>query len=224
MDNISHILVVDDDDRIRNLLGKFLADSGFFISTSKDASNARDKIKQFIYDLIVVDVMMPGETGIEFTKYVRQNSKVPILMLTAMGEVEDRITGLESGADDYLPKPFDPRELLLRIKNILNRSKSDDTFTIVNFGEVSFDIVKKSLTKNGDNLVISSNEVQLLTHLLENKANPISREDLAGLCGGINERSVDVQITRLRNKIEKNPKNPSYIKTVRGQGYVLYSD
>jgi two-component system phosphate regulon response regulator OmpR len=223
MQNINHILVVDDDDRIRNLLGQFLKDKGFFVSLSPDASDAWSKLNEYVFDLIIVDVMMPGETGVEFTANFRKKNDAPVLMLTAMGEVEDRIAGLESGADDYLPKPFDPRELLLRVNSILQRTKKSHDNSMV-FNEVMFDLDKNRLHDSKGDIIITSNESKLLKVLSINKGKAVSREELAKLCGGINERSVDVQITRLRNKIEKEPKKPRYLKTVRGEGYVLYSD
>lgn len=219
---IHHILVVDDDDRIRNLLRKFLKDKGFFVSTSHNAENAREKLEEFVFDLIIVDVMMPHETGIEFTFNLRKTSEVPVLMLTAMGDVEDRISGLESGADDYLPKPFEPRELLLRVNNILNRTK-EKTSKIISFGNIKFDINKNRLWGDED-IFITSNEAKLLKILLNANSETVLREELAKLCGGINERSIDVQITRLRNKIEKDPKKPLYLKTIRSKGYALFWD
>jgi two-component system phosphate regulon response regulator OmpR len=223
MNEITHILVIDDDTRIRDLLAKFLCDSGFFVSTAKDAFEGRDKLKEFIFDLIIVDVMMPGQTGIEFTRNLREKQETPVLMLTAMGEVEDRINGLESGADDYLPKPFEPRELLLRVQRILKRTKPIKN-QVISFGNIIFKLEKNTLEKNGENIYITSNEVKLLTTLYNNLQKTVAREDLAKLCGGINERSIDVQITRLRNKIEEDPKKPLYLKTIRGEGYVLFSD
>jgi len=223
MQNITHILVVDDDDRIRNLLGQFLKDKGFFVSLSPEASDAWEKLEEFIFDLIIVDVMMPGETGTEFTAKFREKSDVPVLMLTAMGDVEDRISGLESGADDYLPKPFDPRELLLRVQSILQRTKKKGG-VILSFGGLKFDVNKSRLSDEQGDVAITSNEAKLLKALAQNKGKAVTREELATLCGGINERSIDVQITRLRNKIEADAKKPRYLKTERGKGYVLYSD
>lgn len=222
MQNIYHILVVDDDDRIRNLLGKFLKDNGFFVSTSHNAENAREKLEEFIFDLIIVDVMMPSESGVEFTSKLRKKNAVPVLMLTAMGDVEDRITGLKSGADDYLPKPFEPRELLLRIHNILHRTKERSP-KVIAFGKIIFDIDKGRLWGDED-IFITSNEVKLLKILSKANGQTVMREELAKLCGGINERSIDVQITRLRNKIETTPKKPRYLKTIRGKGYALFCD
>ncbi len=224
MQTVTHILVVDDDTRIRDLLGKFLKDNGFFVSLAKDAGEAREKLKEFIFDLLVVDVMMPGETGIELTASLRKKMDVPILMLTAMGETEERITGLESGADDYLAKPFEPRELLLRIKSILQRTKLVNTSDEIYFGELSYNVSKGALLKNDEPIALTSNEEKLLSALSARVGKTVRREDLSKLCGGINERSIDVQITRLRNKIEKDSKRPVYLKTVRGKGYVLHGD
>jgi two-component system phosphate regulon response regulator OmpR len=222
MDNITHILVVDDDKRLRDLLAKFLRDDGFFVSVAKDAYDARKQLAEFVFDLIIADVMMPAETGVEFTRKLRQTHTTPVLMLTAMGEVEDRITGLESGADDYLAKPFEPRELLLRVKRILQRTQVDsDKGNVFKFGEIVFNLQKNMLEKNGENIYITSNEAQLLAILCKNLEKTVTREELAKLCGGINERSIDVQITRLRGKIEPDAKKPVYLKTVRGVGYLL---
>jgi two-component system phosphate regulon response regulator OmpR len=223
MQPITHLLIIDDDKRIRDLLARFLKDNGFFVSVAKDAYDARNSLKEYVFDLIIVDVMMPGESGVEFTAKLRQNQATPVLMLTALGEVDDRIAGLESGADDYLPKPFEPRELLLRIQRILQRTKTDSKSPATTFGSIIFNHEKNSLEKNGENIYITSNEAQLLAILCNNLQKTVTREELAKLCGGINERSIDVQITRLRNKIEEDPKKPVYLKTVRGMGYVLYS-
>ena len=223
MQNITHILVVDDDDRIRNLLGRFLKEKGFFVSLSPDAKDAWEKLNEFIFDLIIVDVMMPNETGVEFTAKLRGKSDVPVLMLTAMGEVEDRISGLESGADDYLAKPFDPRELMLRVQSILQRTKKSADSILV-LGNIRFDANNGRLSDTDGDIAVTSNEAKLLKVLAGNKGKAVTREELAKLCGGINERSVDVQMTRLRNKIENDPKKPRYLKTERGKGYILYSD
>ncbi len=222
-EQITHLLIVDDDTRIRELLSKFLIDNGFIVSVAKNAGAAREILKEFIFDLLIVDVMMPGETGIEFTSWLRsQNNDVPILMLTAMGDSKDRINGLENGADDYLPKPFEPRELLLRIQKIVSRTRPT-LKSKATFGNLVFDASAASLKKNGHDIPITSNEAILLGTLCDNIGKTVSREYLAKLCSGVNERTIDVQITRLRSKIEENPKNPMYLKTVRGKGYVLYA-
>lgn len=223
--SVSHILVIDDDTRIRDLLGQYLVDNGFFVSLAKDAKQARQKLKKFVFDLLVVDVMMPEETGVQLTSSIREGGiRTPVLMLTAMDEVEDRITGLECGADDYLSKPFEPRELVLRIQRILQRTKPDDKKILVNFGEITFDLEKGQLTKKDKNISLTSNEEKLMRILCSNLGKPISRDDLAEKSGGVNERSIDVQITRLRNKIEQDPKKPVFLKTVRGEGYILYEE
>ncbi|MFV9876322.1 MAG: response regulator [Rickettsiales endosymbiont of Dermacentor nuttalli] len=221
---VSHILVVDDDDRIRGLLCKYLCSKGFIVSTAHDAIEARKLIQMFVFDLLILDVMLPGETGIEFARIIRSNYDMPILMLTAMGEVEERISGLESGADDYLSKPFEPRELLLRVSKLISRSnvKQKDNCNIVSFGDCEFNIVNNRLTKSGISIALTQAEANLLFILVQNLEKIVSRSDLASLCGGINERSVDVQIIRLRNKIENDPKKPLYIQSIRGEGYVLY--
>ena len=219
---ITHLLIVDDDTRIRKLLSKFLIDNGFIVTVAQDASDAREKLKEFIFDLLVVDVMMPGESGLEFTTWLKeQDNNVPVLMLTAMGDAEDRIAGLECGADDYLPKPFEPRELLLRIKNIINRTRPAVKTKII-FGNLVFDAASASLRKNGQDVPITANEAKLLGALCSNIGQVVSREDMAKLCDGVNERTIDVQITRLRSKIEDNPKKPVHLKSVRGRGYTLY--
>lgn len=221
---ITHILVIDDDDRIRSLLAKYLHDNGFFISVAENADAARTKMSDYNFDLLILDVMMPGETGIEFIKYLRSNKiKIPVIMLTAMGETEDRITGLESGADDYLPKPFEPKELLLRIKNILQRTTKVES-NIIKIGNFEYNPLKMDLCLDGEIIPLTSNEASLMKILTKNMGEIVTRDELAGLLGGINERSVDVQITRLRNKIENDPANPRFLKTVRGKGYILYGE
>jgi len=219
---ITHLLIIDDDTRIRKLLSKFLIDNGFVVSSAINAEHARELLKEFVFDLLIVDVMMPGESGVEFTAWLRGVSDVPVIMLTAMGEAADRINGLESGADDYLPKPFEPRELLLRIKNIISRMRPTLKSKFI-FGTFVFDTANSSLKKNGDVIQISSNEAKLLQILCNEMGNVVTREDMAKLCGGVNERTIDVQITRLRSKIEDNPKNPIHLKTMRSKGYILYA-
>jgi len=220
---IKHILVVDDDTRIRDLLSQFLQDHGYYVSVAKDAKEARAQMELFVFDLLVLDVMMPGESGVELTQYIRKQTDVPILMLTAMGDVEDRISGLKSGADDYLQKPFEPMELLLRIERVLSRVyKQKQKLAVIRFGKLKFNKHTGDLTDQGEVITLTSNEIKMLTVLSQELGTPISREKLAQECGGVNERSVDVQITRLRNKIEQDPKQPLFLKTIRGQGYVLY--
>lgn len=219
-EDIIHILVVDDDTRIRELLSNYLNKNGFFVSVAKDAKDARETIKRYVFDLIILDVMMPEESGIELTESLKPDFVSPILMLTAMNDSEDRVSGLESGANDYLAKPFEPRELLLRINNLINRNKVIEQ-KIVKFASFKFNIASKKLTQYNNEVFLTSNESNLLAVLTKSKGKAISRENLSKLSGGINERSIDVQITRLRNKIEQNPKQPNHLKTIRNKGYVF---
>lgn len=222
-DTPPHILVVDDDKRLRELLSKFLKEEGFVVTAATDAADARKKRDFFDVDLIVLDRMMPGQNGVEFAKHVRASSRVPILMLTAMGEVEARIDGLEAGVDDYLAKPFEPKELLLRIRSILKRSIAAPTQEDTHFGELRFDLTKGQLWRGNDNIYLTESETGLLSALTRRKGENLSRQELAKLSGDpdANERSVDVLVTRLRKKIEPNPAKPLYLHTVRGIGYVL---
>ena len=223
-----HILVVDDDTRLRQLLQKFLADNGFRVSAAKDAAEARKLLAGIAFDLIVLDVMMPGEDGLQFTEALRRHSAIPILLLTARGEVEYRIDGLERGADDYLPKPFEPRELLLRLSSILRRASppaAGEAPASVRFGDCKFDIERGELTRNGEHVRLTSLEESLLRTFALNAGGTLSREELMRESQiDSNTRAVDVQVTRLRRKIEPNPKLPRYLKTVRGAGYVLRPD
>lgn len=219
-----HILVIDDDTRLRTLLGRFLEENNFHVALAKDTVEARKAMEEMKFDLLTVDVMMPGENGLDFTLALRQNSKIPVIMLTARGEFDDRIKGLEAGADDYLQKPFEPKELLLRINNILKRvgtvSAAPD---LCNFGEFTFNLAESRLKKGNEFIHITDSEAKILNLLCKEKGTPVSREKLSSLCGGIDDRSIDVQITRLRKKIEQNPKQPNYLQTVRNFGYVIYS-
>ena len=224
MEEKSHILVVDDDTRLRSLLGRFLREQNFVVSMAKDALEATMFLEQYRFDLIVLDVMMPGINGFEFLKKLRAESNVPVLMLTAMGETSDRIFGLETGADDYLPKPFEPKELVLRIKSILKRlPKKEANKSILTFGSIHYDMTTKELkTISGETIHITNVEQQLLAILGQKSGQIFAREKLAELLGaGNNPRSIDVQITRLRKKIEKDSKNPRYLQTIRGKGYML---
>ena len=220
-----HILVVDDDTRLRSLLQRFLRENGFYVSVAKGAEEAREALKNYRFDLLIVDIMMPNETGLEFLGKLRQESSLPVILLTAMGETEDRITGLESGADDYLPKPFEPKELVLRIKNILRRAPQEDGQAVekLNLGLCCYDMVKKELlTKQGTVIHITPVEQAMLNVLGQKSGQIFTREKLAEILGaGQSPRSIDVQITRLRKKIEKDSKNPRYLQTVRGKGYML---
>jgi response regulator receiver:transcriptional regulatory protein, C-terminal len=223
--NSAHILVVDDDNRLRSLLQRFLRDNGFYVSVAKNAAEARERLRDYKFDLLIVDIMMPEETGLEFLEKLRRESSVPVIMLTAMGETEDRITGLEAGADDYLPKPFEPKELVLRIKNILRRAPQEDGQAVekLNLGLCCYDMVKKELlTKQGTVIHITPVEQAMLNVLGQKSGQIFTREKLAEILGaGQSPRSIDVQITRLRKKIEKDSKNPRYLQTVRGKGYML---
>ena len=214
------ILVVDDDKRLRELLTEFLAAEGYHVEAAENASLAREKLEEKQYDLLIVDVMMPGEDGVQLTQSIRREKAVPILMLTAMGEVADRIKGLESGADDYLVKPFEPRELLLRIENILRRVPAGRSKEIA-FGDFRFNLETGELTNAGVAVFLTSTEMKLLQLFCEQMGQSITREDLSKQLNGISERSVDVQITRLRKKLETDPRQPKYLQSVWGQGYVL---
>jgi len=222
----AHILVVDDDARLRDLLAKFLQEHGFMVTTAKDAQQARARIGVLSFDLMVLDLMMPGESGLDFAADLRGKSDIPILMLTAMGEPEDRVTGLEKGADDYLVKPFEPRELLLRINNILRRAPSPEVLPVqVTLGKTMFDMERGELSRGGERIHLTDIEAILLKALAERPGVILSREELSeytGTRGG--GRAVDVQVTRLRRKIEEDVKLPRYLQTVRGKGYVLRPD
>ena len=222
-EKLYHILVVDDDTRLRGLLTKYLDDSGFNVSMAKDTTEARELMSKTQFDLLVLDVMLPEESGMDFAEKIRENSKIPILMLTAMGDQNNRIKGLEIGADDYLSKPFEPKELVLRINNILrrvNNNKSPDD--LCNFGDFSFSFNDLRLKKDGEYIHLTDSEARILLILCKELGKTITREKLSELCGGIDDRSIDVQITRLRRKIEQNPKQPQFLQTVRNHGYILY--
>lgn len=222
-----HILVIDDDTRLRALLQRYLQENGFAVTTAKDAENARMFLSQYIFDLLIVDVMMPNETGLEFLQNLRKTSQIPAIVLTAMGETEDRISGLESGADDYLAKPFEPKELVLRINNILRRiPQKTQAQNLLKIGDFTFDIKTNELRdKDGNIMHITPLEQTLLSILGKKNGQIFSREQLAELLEtGENSRSIDVQITRLRKKIEKDSKNPRYLQTIRGKGYMLLID
>lgn len=224
--DLPHILVVDDDDKLRKLLARYLGEHGYLVATAPSAADARAKLASFAFDLIILDLMMPGESGLDFAADFRRRSAVPILMLTAMGEPEDRVAGLERGADDYLVKPFEPRELLLRIGNILRRAPQAETQPAeVRMGNVVFDLDREEL-RQGDQIVrLTSVEKALLKALAVRAGSALSREHLNELTGGAGgDRAVDVQVTRLRRKIELDPREPRYLQTVRGRGYVLKPD
>lgn len=221
----AHVLVVDDDDRLRALLQKFLRDKGFQVTTVASAREARGAIEQSLFDVMVLDVMMPGETGIELLKELKPKNRPPVLMLSAMGEADDRIRGLEVGADDYLAKPFEPKELVLRLQSILRRSQNTGVYTgSVSFGAFTFDMQTGQLIRENDTIALTSGEIGMMKLLAQQAGKPVSREDLAGtLPGVVNERSVDVHITRLRKKMEENEGRPQHLQTIRGKGYVLYA-
>ena len=219
-----HLLVVDDDDRIRGLLKRYLAKSGFRVSCASHAENARAKMEGLAFDMIILDVMMPGEDGFELTRSLREYNDVPVILLTAKGEVSDRIEGLKAGADDYLVKPFEPEELVLRIEAIFKRLGTSGLSQNVNFGPFEFDIERQVLTKNQDRVRLTTGEEALLTLLARRAGNTVSRYALSDKIAAKSERAVDVQMTRLRRKIEDNPAEPDYLITVRGQGYRLLGD
>tara|TARA_B110000971_G_scaffold166954_1_gene171088 strand:- start:813 stop:1490 length:678 start_codon:yes stop_codon:yes gene_type:complete len=217
-----HILVVDDDDRIRELVKEYLNESGFIASTANNAEEAKTKLRYFKFDLMVLDVMMPGQNGFELTKEIRVNLNIPIILLTAKGEVENRIEGLEIGADDYLSKPFEPKELLLRIKNIIKKSNKVDLSKVNKIGDAKVDLNKMSIQLKNRINKINNAEKKVLLEMLANPGRTYSRLQIGEISNIIQERSIDVMITRLRQKIEANPKNPKYLQTIRGSGYVLW--
>ncbi|MDE3016133.1 MAG: response regulator [Pseudomonadota bacterium] len=219
-----HILIVDDDDRLRSLLKKFLGEQGFIVTPAADSREARRKLGWFVFDLIVLDVMMPGESGLSLLESLRNVQPAPVLMLSAMGESDDRIRGFETGAEDYLAKPFEPKELVLRIRAILRRAAAQTARAkSVAFGEYRFDFVTGQLKRGQENISLTSSEAAILKRLAENAGKPIARDALSMLMSASSERAVDVQITRLRKKIGESAGRPVYLQTVRGAGYVLYA-
>ena len=219
---IAHILVVDDDDGIRSLVKQYLNENNFLVTTSNSAENAEEKVLIIKFDLIVLDVMMAGKGGLEFIKDNKSKIDTPIILLTAKGEAEDRVGGLEIGADDYLPKPFEPKELILRIKNILNKTTKNDQKRIIEFDNIKVDLNKLLIVKNENEFKINNTEKIILEKMINNPGKTFSREDIGKLIDLDKERSIDVIITRLRKKIETDPKNPKYLQTLRGVGYVLW--
>lgn len=217
-----HILVVDDDDRIRELVKEYLKENKLIVSTASNAEEAKIKMGYFKFDLIVLDVMMPGQNGFELTKEIKKNSNLPIILLTAKGEVENRIEGLELGADDYLSKPFEPKELLLRIRNIIKKITKIDLNKINKIGEAKVDLNKMSIRLKNKISKINNVEKKVLIEMLANPGKTYSRLQIGEISNIIQERSIDVMITRLRQKIEINPNNPKYLQTIRGTGYVLW--
>tara|TARA_B100001057_G_scaffold499517_1_gene610501 strand:+ start:437 stop:1111 length:675 start_codon:yes stop_codon:yes gene_type:complete len=222
MDNLNHILVVDDDDRIRNLLKEYLNENNFIVSTAQNSDEAKSKMSHFKFDLIVLDVMMPGQSGFELTKEIKGNNCPPIILLTAKGEVESRIKGLELGADDYIGKPFEPKELLLRINNIISKKVKIDLKKKYSVGGAIIDLNKMIIKLNNSQRKINVTEKKILMEMLSNPGKTYSRLQIGELSGILQERSIDVMITRLRQKIEIDPKNPKYLQTIRGLGYVLW--
>ena len=218
----AHILVVDDDDGIRELVKQFLNKNNYLVTTAKNAEDALEKVKIIKFDLIVLDIMMPGKSGLEFTNENKKKLDTPIILLTAKGEASDRIEGLEIGADDYLPKPFEPKELILRIKNILNKTKFENSKRVIEFGSIKIDLNKLFIYRNQQSLKINNTEKIILEKMINSPGKIFQRDEIGALIDLTKERSIDVIITRLRKKIEENPKNPKYLQTIRGEGYVLW--
>jgi len=218
----THVLVVDDDDGIRNLVKQYLNENNFLVTTAISAEDAVQKINLIKFDLIVLDIMMPGKNGLEFTIENKQKINTPIILLTAKGEASERVEGLEVGADDYLAKPFEPKELILRIKNILNKTKSKNIKRVIDFGNVTLDLNKHLIFKNDKEFKINNTEKTILEEMVNSPGKTFSREEIGGIINLDKERSIDVIITRLRKKIEIDPKNPKYLQTLRGEGYVLW--
>ena len=219
---IAHILVVDEDDGIRMLVKKYLNENNFLVTTSESAEDAYQKIEVVKFDLVVLDIMMPGKSGLDFIHENKKNIETPIILLTAKGEASERVKGLEVGADDYLPKPFDPKELVLRIKNIINKTKKNDQKRIIVFENIKIDLNKQIIFKDDLEYKINTTEKTILEKMINNPGRTFSREDIGHLIDLDKERSIDVIITRLRKKIEVDPKNPKFLQTIRGAGYVLW--
>jgi len=220
--NTFHILVVDDDNRIRELVKEYLEENNFLITTAKDSFDAKKKLEIIKFDLIVLDIMMPGQSGLSLTKEIKKDNSMPIILLTARGEAVNRIEGLEIGADDYLGKPFEPKELLLRIKNILNKTKKTPLPNEVYIGNALVNLKKLSIKLNEKVIKINPQERKILEKMLESPGKVFSREEIGKIINISKERTIDVMITRLRQKIEISPKNPKYLQTIRGSGYVLW--
>tara|TARA_B100001105_G_C22203192_1_gene362138 strand:- start:7 stop:684 length:678 start_codon:yes stop_codon:yes gene_type:complete len=218
----AHILVVDDDDRIRDLVKQYLNENNYLVTTAFSAEDAKKKVETIKFDLIVLDIMMPGKSGLEFTVENKDKLYTPIILLTAKGETEERIHGLEVGADDYLGKPFEPKELILRIKNILNKTKSKNIKRLIEFGSVKVNLSKHLIFKGKKEYKINNTEKTILEFMINSPGKSFSREEIGKIINLDKERSIDVIITRLRKKIEKDPKNPKFLQTLRGEGYVLW--
>ena len=223
MDNFqAHILVVDDDEGIRSLVKKYLNERKYLVTTADNAENASEKISVIKFDLIILDIMMPGKSGLDFLKEHRENINTPIILLTAKGEPNERIEGLEMGADDYLPKPFEPKELDLRIKNIINKTKKNNLKKVIKFENIKIDLSKQIIFQNNSEFKINNTEKIILERMINNPGKIFARDEIGKLIDLDKERSIDVIITRLRKKIEIDPKNPKFLQTIRGAGYVLW--
>ncbi len=220
--NIFHILVVDDDDRIRELVAKYLEGKGFLVTAARDAKDAKKIMEIIKFDILILDIMMPGESGLSLTKEVKKNNPTPIILLTAKREANDRIEGLEIGADDYLGKPFEPKELLLRIRNILSKTQSPALPEEISVGGALINLNKLNIKLNNKVNKINPQEKKVLEKMLKSPGKIFSRDDIGKMINLSKERTVDVMITRLRQKIESNPKNPKFLQTIRGSGYVLW--
>ncbi len=218
----AHILVVDDDNRIRELVKQYLNENNYLVTTSSSAEDAKEKIKIIKFDIIVLDIMMPGQSGLDFTNENKKTINTPILLLTAKGETSERIEGLEAGADDYLGKPFEPKELVLRIQNILNKTLNKKQKRVINFSNINIDLNKLLIIKNNKEFKINNTEKIILEKMIESPGEVFRREEIGKLINLHKERSIDVIITRLRKKIEDDPKNPKFLQTIRGTGYVLW--
>ena len=220
--DLFHLLVVDDDDRIRDLVKQYLEENSFLVTTANNAEDAKKKLEIVKYDLLILDIMMPGESGLSLTKSIKKNNNTPIILLTAKGETKDRIEGLELGADDYLGKPFEPKELLLRIKNILNKTKENIIPEKIYIGKTLINLKKLNIKINNQVKKINPQEKKVLEKMLGSPGKIFSRNDIGKIINISKERTIDVMITRLRQKIESNPKQPKYLQTIRGSGYVLW--
>ena len=219
---IAHVLVVDDDEGIRSLVKKFLNEKNYLVTTASNAENAYEKVKIIKFDLIILDIMMPGKSGLDFLNEYKKDINTPVILLTAKGEPNERIEGLEMGADDYLPKPFEPKELDLRIKNIINKTKKDNLKRIIRFENINIDLNKQMILRNDLEFKINNTEKIILEKMINNPGKVFAREDIGKIVNLDKERSIDVIITRLRKKIEVDPKNPKFLQTIRGAGYVLW--
>jgi|TARA_Y100001949_G_C15838778_1_gene265342 two-component system phosphate regulon response regulator OmpR len=218
----AHILVVDDDERIRELVKQYLNDNEYLVTTANNAEDAKEKVDIIKFDIIILDIMMPGQSGLDFTNENKKKINTPVILLTAKGEVSERIKGLEIGADDYLAKPFEPKELVLRIKNILDKTKNKNQKRVVNFSNINIDLNKLLIIKNNKEIKINNTEKVILEKMINSPGETFTREEIGKLINLDKERSIDVIITRLRKKIETNPKNPKFLQTIRGAGYVLW--